>query len=198
MHGACRQVLPRLPLGWAKLWAHGGTALRHKPHRLFAVQPRCCAACHGLPLVGILLGNAWLGNTWIVCRQSGVRAGLTLHDSTLKHDSKLKPCVQRQIACTYIHRTDVAANMGERTLARDLDIHTCAAAAAAMESLMAWRLIRPVIMAPNVRPDADGVRIIKDAVEVRCMALGFRFCTQTMIDGMQRFMYGPDICSGVN
>ena len=31
---------------------------------------------------------------------------------------------------------------------------------------MAWRLIRPVIMVPKVRPDADGVQVIKQAVEV--------------------------------
>ncbi len=31
---------------------------------------------------------------------------------------------------------------------------------------MAWRLVRPVIMAPNVRPDADGIEVIKHAVEV--------------------------------
>ena len=35
-----------------------------------------------------------------------------------------------------------------------------------MESLMAWRLVRPVIMAPNVRPDADGIEVIQQAVEV--------------------------------
>ncbi len=32
---------------------------------------------------------------------------------------------------------------------------------------MAWRLIRPVIMAPNVTPDADGIAAIKRAVEAR-------------------------------
>ncbi len=43
---------------------------------------------------------------------------------------------------------------------------TACALCAAMESLMAWRLVRPVIMAPNVRPDADGIEVIKQAVEV--------------------------------